>query len=240
MKIFAISDLHLSFSSGKPMDVFGPEWERHDEKIRENWLRLVSPEDIVILPGDLSWGLKLNEAEADFRWVHRLPGKKLLFKGNHDLWWSTPTKLNAMYEDMLFLQNNYFAAGDIAICGTRGWKLPQTSPVWTEHDDKIYAREQLRLRMSLEAARKDGYQRIITAMHYPPAEQKNLKNGFTDIIGEFGVELVIYGHLHGSYARRAAFNGRIGKTDYRLVSCDYLNFSPVLLTERIGEGGELL
>lgn len=240
MKIFAISDLHLSFSSEKPMDVFGPEWENHDKKIRENWIRLITPEDIVILPGDLSWGLKLNEAMADFSWVHRLPGRKLLFKGNHDLWWSTPSKLNALYEDMLFLQNTYFAAGDIAVCGTRGWRLPQTSSGWTDHDDKIYAREQLRLRMSLEAARKDGYHRIIAAMHYPPAENKNLKNGFTEIIREFEVELVVYGHLHGSYAHHSAFNGKIGRTMYRLVSCDYLNFSPVLLAEIKEEGDELI
>ena len=131
-------------------------------------------------------------------------------------------------------------AGDIAVCGTRGWKLPHTSQNWTSHDDKIYAREQLRLRMSLEAARKDGYERIIVAMHYPPAEMKNSRNEFTEIIGEFEPELVIYGHLHGSYARQFSFNGRIGATDYRLVSCDYLGFVPILAAQTKESRGGIL
>ncbi len=231
MKIYAISDLHLSFSSNKPMDIFGVEWENHDLKIRENWMSCVKPDDIVIIPGDISWGLKQQAAEEDFRWIHSLPGTKLLFKGNHDLWWTTSRKLNALYDDMIFLQNSYFAAGDIAVCGTRGWELPQSSAEWTEHDEKIYQRELGRLRMSLEAAKRDGMKRIIAAMHYPPVEKRYKKTGFTDILEEFGAEQVVYGHLHGENAHRNAFSGLCRGIRYRLVSCDYLNFLPVFIAE---------
>lgn len=229
MKIFAISDLHLSFSTDKPMDVFGGEWENHDIKIRESWINRIRPEDVVILPGDISWGLKSHDTVEDFKWIHELPGMKLFFKGNHDLWWTTPKKLNAMYEDMLFLQNNYYAAGDIAICGTRGWNLPQTSSQWTDHDEKIYQREMGRLRMSLDSAKKDGFERIIVAMHYPPLEKKNRDNGFTRIIKEYGVEKVLYGHLHGYNAHQNAFCGLYEGTEYQLVACDYLKFRPMLV-----------
>ena len=231
MKIYAISDLHLSFSSNKPMDVFGKEWKNHDARIRENWLQCVSVNDIVVIPGDISWGLRKDSTEEDFRWIHDLPGTKVLFKGNHDLWWTTSRKLNALYDDMIFLQNSYFAAGDIAVCGTRGWELPQSSAEWTEHDEKIYQRELGRLRMSLEAAKRDGMKRIIAAMHYPPVEKRYKKTGFTDILEEFGAEQVVYGHLHGENAHRNAFSGLCRGIRYRLVSCDYLNFLPVFIAE---------
>ena len=135
-------------------------WDNHTERIKANWTRLVKPDDTVIMPGDFSWGLKLEETVKDFEFLESLPGKKLLIKGNHDLWWTTSRKLNALYDDMIFLQNSYFAAGDIAVCGTRGWELPQSSAEWTEHDEKIYQRELGRLRMSLEAAKRDGMKRI--------------------------------------------------------------------------------
>lgn len=231
MNIFAISDLHLSFSSDKPMDVFGAEWENHDQKMKQNWEKLVLPEDIVIVPGDVSWGMKQQDTESDFRWIHELPGMKLFVKGNHDFWWTTPKKLNAMYDDMVFLQNNYYPAGEFAVCGTRGWNLPQSSAQWTDHDEKIYQRELGRLRLSLEAARKDGFEKLIAAMHYPPIEQQNRKTGFTEILQEFGVKTVIYGHLHGLGAHRGAFQGLHEGTEYRLVSCDYLKFKPVLIAK---------
>ena len=213
------------------MDVFGPEWKNHDIKIRENWLRNVTREDIVVIPGDISWGLKQTDSGEDFRWIHELPGTKLLFKGNHDLWWTTLKKLNSMYEDMIFLQNSYYAAGDIAVCGTRGWNIPQTASAWTEHDEKIYLRELGRLRMSLEAAKKDGFSRIIAALHYPPIEKRQTRTGFTDILEEFGVEEVVYGHIHGSLAHRFSFNGVCRGIRYRLVSCDYLNFVPICIAQ---------
>lgn len=231
MKIFAISDLHLSFSSDKPMDVFGSEWENHDLKIKEKWEELIEERDIVIIPGDISWGMKRQDTEADFRWIHELPGTKLFFKGNHDLWWTTPAKLNAMYSDMIFLQNNYYPAGDIAVCGTRGWNLPQSSAQWTDHDEKIYRRELGRLRTSLEAARKDGFEKLIAALHYPPIEMQNRSTGFTEILQEFGVCTVLYGHLHGSVAHRFAFEGVHEGIQYRLVSCDYLKFKPALIAQ---------
>ncbi len=231
MKIYGISDLHLSFSSDKPMDVFGPEWKNHHIKIRENWIKTIKPQDIVILPGDISWGLKQKEIQQDFRWIHELPGTKLFFKGNHDLWWTTPAKLNAMYDDMIFLQNNYYQAGEFAVCGTRGWSLPESSAEWTDHDQKIYLRETGRLRMSLESAKQAGFQRIIAAMHYPPAEKRNQKTAFSEILEEYGVEIVIYGHLHGNCAHNSALQGIFGGIRYRLVSCDYLDFMPVCLAD---------
>lgn len=237
MKIYAISDLHLSFSSNKPMDVFGREWKNHDARIRENWLQCVSVNDIVVIPGDISWGLRKDSTEEDFRWIHDLPGTKVLFKGNHDFWWTTSKKLNALYDDMFFIQNTYYAAGDIAICGTRGWDIPESCAEWSAHDEKIYQRELGRLRLSLESAKRDGRKRIIAAVHYPPVERRHRRTGFTEILEEFGVEKVIFGHLHGQTAHRNAFTGISRGIEYRLVSCDYLHFRPVCIaeTETTGE-----
>lgn len=225
MSLFAIADLHLSFSSNKPMDIYGPAWIRHAERVREAWLDLIKEEDTVIIAGDISWGLKLESAKADLDWIHRLPGKKVLLKGNHDPWWSSVTKLNQLYEGMFFLQNTYYPYEDYAICGSRGWICPG-SREFGEHDEKIYKREFSRLQNSFEAAKRDGYQKFIGIMHYPPVNEKKQESGFTEIFDQHAVEKVVYGHLHGE-RKGGLQEGMPGKTVYFLVACDALNCTPL-------------
>lgn len=250
MKIFAIGDLHLSFGETveKPMDRFGDLWENHARRLQENWTRLVGEEDLVILCGDLSWGLQLEEAMADLHWIHALPGRKVMFKGNHDLWWQSTNKLNQLYDDgtMIFMQNHCYicemAAGGgddasaarnsdgcggqrIAICGSRGWLCPGTEG-FGEHDEKIYRRELLRLEFSLQEAVAAGADRLIGVLHYPPTNEKQQDSGFTELLQRYGVSTCVYGHLHGreNFKRglTAVFNG----VDYRLVSLDYVGATP--------------
>lgn len=232
MKIFAIGDLHLSFDERieKPMDVFGPRWVNHHQRIRKNWEEMVTDEDVVLIPGDVSWGLRQEEALADFQWIHQLPGQKVITKGNHDLWWTSITKLNRLYDDITFLQNHCFTAGQAAVCGTRGWICPGTEG-FDEHDQKIYDRERLRLRFSLEEGQKSGAAVLIAALHYPPTNDKMQGSGFTDLLAEFGVKTCVYGHLHGKDAFRNGIQGVLNGVEYRLVSLDYLEAKPLLIYE---------
>ena len=224
MSIFAISDPHLSFDPRveKPMDIFGGEWVGHTEKLNTSWRETVKDNDTVIVAGDISWGLRLDEALADLNWIHDLPGKKILFKGNHDLWWSSNKKLNALYDDMTFIQNGgcYMVDEDTYIAGTRGWITPGTDG-FTEHDEKMYKRELLRLRMSIDEAKENGAKRIIGVLHYPPCDIKRGFSGFTDIFEEYGIKNVVYGHLHGESAHRTRIEGEIRGVNYNLISVDY-------------------
>ena len=235
MKIFAIADLHLSFdeSIDKPMDKFGPGWENHTERLKANWERLVSEEDIVLIPGDISWALRIEEAMADFEWIHGLPGTKLISKGNHDLWWNRIKYLNSLYDDIIFLQNDcYQAAGeDIVITASRGWPYPG-SDEYTDHDEKIYARELHRMRLGLEAARKAAPESgIIACLHYPPGNPSGAETGFTKLLEEYGVEKCVYGHLHGMPAYETGIRGKVRGVEYILVSLDYLGAVPKLIYE---------
>ena len=230
MKIFAIGDLHLSFGETveKPMDIFGGQWVGHTEKLHNNWTEMIGPDDVVIICGDISWGLRQEEAMADLDWVHNLPGKKILFKGNHDLWWQSLSKLNKLYEDgtMLFVQNKCVMLDEkTAICGTRGWTCPGTEG-FGEHDRKIYDREVLRLRMSLDDAKAAGAENIIGVLHYPPTNEKHHKSGFTDLMSEYGVKTCVYGHLHGRDAFKNGLKGEYNGVEYKLVSLDYLQGRP--------------
>ena len=230
MSIYAIGDLHLSFSEGieKPMDMFGSEWINHAERTKANWIQTVSEEDTVILTGDLSWGLRIDEALADLDWLDALPGKKVLIKGNHDLWWTSINKLNKLYKNIFFVQNNYFLVGEFAICGTRGWICPGDND-FTAHDEKIYKRELLRLRASLEEARQAGYTNLIGALHFPPTNDKLQGSGFTDLFTEYGVKKVVYGHLHGKEAYSNGLESILNGVEYRLVSLDKLKCEPLLI-----------
>ncbi len=156
MSIYAIADLHLSFSSEKPMDIYGGEWINHTAKVKAAWEEMISEDDTVILPGDSSWALRLSGAMADLAWISGLPGKKVFIKGNHDLWWNSAGKLNGLFENMFFLQNTFHEAEGYAVCGSRGWVCPGDDE-FTEQDEKIYRRELGRLRLSLEAAAAAGY-----------------------------------------------------------------------------------
>lgn len=230
MKIYAIADLHLSFDEriDKPMDVFGPGWDNHAERVKNAWFELVEEDDIVIVPGDISWGLKLEEAMADLEWISTLPGKKVLLKGNHDLWWCKINYLKTLYENMFFLQNDcfYIEESQLAVCGARGWPTPDAIS-YTEHDKKMYLREQGRLRNSLEQAKKLGAKNIICAMHYPPA--KTEESEFMKIMAEYNVTICIYGHLHGMISFMNGIKGRHNGIEYNLVSLDYLGAIPKLI-----------
>jgi len=235
VKIYAIADLHLSFheSIDKPMKVFGEGWDHHEERLEKNWKKLISDEDIILLPGDLSWGLRLDEAMPDLEWIHNMPGRKVLIKGNHDLWWSRIQHLKSLYDDMFFLQNDCCliepeSPGGVltAICGTRGWILPG-SDEFTEHDRKIYEREIGRLRNSLDAAMRSGAERIIAALHYPPADNVRNQSEFTELMEKYPVTDCVYGHLHGMAAFSKRIQGEYGGIRYRLVSLDFLGAEPV-------------
>lgn len=229
MALFAISDLHLSSTSEKPMDVFGDKWYKHDEKIKENWLKSINDQDTVLIAGDISWSMKMEEGKEDLEFIHKLPGRKIFIKGNHDYWWTSITKLNSLYDDMDFIQNNFFSYEDYAICGTRGWVTPSSSK-FTAHDKKIYDRELIRLRLSLDLAVKANFKKIIVMVHYPPTNEGFNDLGFIDIFKEYNVERVIYGHLHG-YGLNNVFEGIKDGIEYMLTSCDYINFDPIKIIE---------
>lgn len=226
MALYAIGDLHLSGGTDKPMDIFGEQWVQHHNKIKEKWLKYVRHGDVVLIPGDISWAMNLQEAMIDLKWIHELPGKKILLKGNHDYWWSSVTKLNRLFENIFFLQNNFYTYGDIAICGTRGWICPNEKK-FDAQDEKVYARELHRLRLSLDEGKKNGYENIIVMTHYPPTNDKLEPSGFTAIYEEYRVKKVIYGHLHGAESFQGALQGKMNGVEYYLASCDYLNFTPL-------------
>ncbi len=228
MKIFAIADLHLSFDERikKPMDIYGGQWVNHTERLKANWEENITKEDTILIPGDISWALKKEEAYADLEWIHNLPGKKIITKGNHDLWWSSIGKLNKLYEDITFLQNDFFIVEDIAICGCRGWVCPGSDD-FGQHDNKIYERELLRLEFSLSAAEKAGFKKIIGMMHYPPTNDSMHKSGFTELYSKYGVNKVVYGHLHGKEGYKNGFKGVMNGVEYILVSLDYLQCKPL-------------
>lgn len=225
MALYAISDFHLAFTTDKPMDIFGEKWLKHDEKIRQSWINKITEEDTVLIAGDISWSMKSSDSKVDLDWINNLPGKKIISKGNHDYWWSGISKLNNMYDNTKFLQNNFYTYGDYAICGSRGWIL-EGSDRFTEKDKKIFDREIIRLRLSLDKAKEAGYEKFIVMIHYPPMNEKREDSAFTEIFKEYGVEKVIYGHLHGP-SLATAFNGEHEGINYIVTSCDYLNFDPI-------------
>ena len=237
MKIYAIGDLHLSLNPGvdKPMDVFGIGWENHHERLKQNWEARVNEEDVVIIPGDVSWGLKLEEAMTDFEWISKLPGKKLIFKGNHDLWWKGIKKLNNLFDDIHFIQNDcYFISEEsLAICGTRGWISPGLDG-FDEHDLKIYKREIIRLKFSLEEAKKLRADKIIVALHYPPSNESSSRSELIEVMKDYGVDNCLYGHLHGMHVYPKGIKGNYDKIEYKLVSLDYLKAKPFLIYDSIG------
>ncbi|SHJ34057.1 hypothetical protein SAMN02745975_01867 [Geosporobacter subterraneus DSM 17957] len=230
MKIYVIGDLHLSGSVEKPMGVFGLHWENHHEKIEYHWKAQVRDEDLVLVPGDISWAMRLEEAMIDLQWIHQLPGKKVLLRGNHDYWWGSVTKLNHLFQNMFFLQNNSFQFGDYSICGTRGW-LCANPYKFDAQDEKVYNRELQRLKLSLESTKGTGKNKIIVMTHYPPTNDKMEPSGFTEIYEAYGVEKVVYGHLHGSDGFRGALQGIHKGVQYYLTSCDFLDFKPLRIVE---------
>lgn len=228
MGIFAIADLHLSFSSNKPMDIFGQNWADHAGQIQENWLHQIKETDLVLIPGDISWAIHLKEAESDLRWLSALPGIKIILRGNHDYWWVTLKKMKQAYPELHFLQNNAFIYDDYVVCGTRGWLCPGDQGFNEDQDRKIYQRELIRLRLSLDEARKTQ-KRMIAMIHYPPFTAKQESSGFTELFQEYAVEMVLYGHVHNQFD--SIYEGIRDGIEYRLVSSDYLKFNPAGIRE---------
>ncbi len=223
MSLFAMGDLHLSFSKEKPMDIFGSTWKNHPEKIKNSWLMQITSEDTVLLPGDISWAMDMEEANADMDFLEQLPGRKILGKGNHDYWWSSVSKVRNRFPALEFLQNDAVLWEDYWICGTRGWVCPNDSR-FTEHDRKIYEREQNRLRISLEYGLQKGAEKMIVMLHFPPTNDKKEPSGFTELIEAYPVKKVIYGHLHGIQSFSSGLEGVHNGVLYQLVSSDYLGF----------------
>lgn len=230
MALYAIGDLHFGKAVDKPMDKFGENWENHREKIIINWKNTVNEDDTVLIVGDISWGINLKEAIPDLDDIHNLPGRKILVKGNHDYWWGTISKLNKLYDDMSFLQNNYYKYEDYAICGTRGWLCPNEVK-FSDDDEKIYKREIERLKLSINSAKKDGIEKIIIITHYPPTNDKLEESYFTDVYQQYNIEKVIYGHLHGKESFKAGLVGERDGTSYHLVSCDYTEFKLIKIID---------
>lgn len=226
MSIYAIADLHLSFNSPKPMNIFGEKWTNHEEKIKNDWERKITEEDIVLLPGDFSWGLKLNETYEDFKYLSSLPGRKIMLKGNHDYWWNSLNKLNSYlkennFENIDFLYNNSYEVEGHIIAGTRGWQCGQE-----EADIKIFNRELIRLEISIEnGIKRYGKEKpIIVCMHYPPTTKYLMENSeFIKLMSRYNVKICIYGHLHGEGFSEAV-EGKISGINIKLVSSDYLEF----------------
>lgn len=224
MALYAIGDLHLSLSADKPMDVFGSKWENYVERIRDAFSGL-NDDDVIVLAGDISWGISLEEALADFRFLDALPGKKILLKGNHDYWWGTAAKMKKFFAEheltgFDILYNNCFFYDGYAICGTRGWFYEEDSA--GTHTEKMLNREALRLETSLKAA---GEKPILCFLHYPPIYQGYQCPELLKLLDRYGVERCYYGHLHGP-AHKRAFEGRRNSTEYALISADYLKFTP--------------
>ncbi|CEN80221.1 metallophosphoesterase [Paraclostridium sordellii] len=230
MSLYAIGDLHFSTAVNKPMNIFGDNWENHEKKIIDSWNSKVNKNDTVLIVGDTSWGINMDEATFDLDIIHNLPGKKIYVKGNHDYWWTTVAKLNKLYEDMSFLQNNFYSYNEYAICGTRGWICPNDVK-FTGDDAKIYKREAHRLKLSLDAAKKAGFKKVIVITHYPPTNDKLEPSLFTDIYEEYKVEKVIYGHLHGKESFKMGLEGIREGVEYKLVSCDYVDFNLVKIMD---------
>ncbi len=231
MAIWGMGDLHLSFKVNKPMDVFGAEWENHVEKIRAEWEKYVNEEDLVIIPGDISWAMYLQEAVYDLQWIGGLAGKKLLLRGNHDYWWNSISKVRqALPQSVYALQNDHFNWEGWAVCGSRGWICPGEPRFDETNDYRLYQRELHRLELSLKSAYNEGHRQIITAMHFPPFNLHKEPSDFTRLMFDYGVKICIYGHLHAE-AKKNAYEGVLNGIRFIFVSADKLAFRPALLVE---------
>ena len=245
MSIFTLADLHLSTDSrtNKSMEVFGARWQDYMAKIEKNWNAVVGDDDTVVVPGDISWATRLEDAESDLRFLDSLNGKKLIGKGNHDFWWTTATKMNAFFKEKGFstisiLYNNAYIVEDRIICGTRGW-FPDESRQITVGDvdhTKIVNREVTRLKLSLDAARKLQEERkaesgellpITVFLHFPPVWGDFVMREFIDVLHEYGINECYFGHIHSAYNQNGRFE--FEEIKFALVSSDFLSFHPIVL-----------
>ncbi len=227
--IYAIGDLHFDSSKQKPMDIFGDNWMNHQEKIILDWEKKVKKDDLVLVPGDISWALKLNEAIEDLKLINSLPGKKVFIKGNHDYWWEGISKLRGLgLTSIEFIRNSSYIYKNIAIVGTRGW-ASRDSEGFDESDEKIFKRELLRLEASLVSI-NEKVDKKIAMLHYPPFNNKLQANEFVKILKDYNVDICIYGHLHAE-GHNYSIEGLVEGIDFHLVASDYLDFKLKLLLE---------
>ena len=225
MALYAIGDLHLCLGASKPMDVFGGNWVGYMEKL-EQGIQVIGPEDTTILLGDLSWALDLASAEADFAWIDKIPGKKIILKGNHDYWWSTASKFYKFcqekgFSEQYILNNNHYEYDGWAICGTRGWFFEEERS--GGHDEKVFKRELIRLEASLKSA---GDLPKLVFLHYPPRYRGYECREILDLLEKYEVRRCFYGHLHGP-SHKLAMQGLWDGIDFQLTSADYLDFRPL-------------
>ena len=225
MALYAIGDLHLSLTADKPMEVFGPAWENYTERIGDALSRLTAG-DVLVLAGDTSWAMKLEDCSADFAFLQNLPGRKLLLKGNHDYWWTTKKKMEDFFAaegctSIKILHNNHYRYGEYGICGTRGWvNMPGET-----QDEKVLRREVQRLETSIRSALDEGLKPIVF-LHYPPIFATNFNYDILDVLYRYKIEECYYGHIHGK-AHQYAFEGVYEETKMHLISGDYIQFKPV-------------
>ena len=244
MALYALGDLHLSFQAGKPMDAFGKVWKHHEKKIEKYAGQIVKPEDTLVLTGDHSWGRKLAECQEDLAFIERLPGRKILLRGNHDMFWDAnkTDRLNKEYQGKLFfLQNNFAAYEDYALVGTKGYTFEGPFYLvrrgalagWDEEQEKrakkLVKREMARLHESFQQAKAAGYEKFIMFLHYPPTNILEKTSPFTEIAEEYGVTAVVYSHCHGESRFGDSIRGTFHGIRYMLVSGDYLDFHPALI-----------
>jgi predicted phosphohydrolase len=230
MALYVIGDPHLSISTGKKMDIFGG-WEDYEQRLEKNWNALVDPQDTVVLAGDISWCMDMEQGLEDFRFLDNLPGRKIILKGNHDYWWATKKKADEFFakhslDSLHILHNNAYECGGIAVCGTRGWFFDAEA----DADKKIVLREAGRLRMSIAEAKKTGKEPVVF-LHYPPVTQDNKCDEIYDVLVEEGIRRCYYGHLH-SYSHQTAFCGVSDGIEFHLISADYLKFIPLHVPEK--------
>lgn len=234
MALYCLGDLHLSLSVNKPMDVFGGAWVGYVDKLTEG-LSVIGPEDTTVLLGDLTWGMDLKQAKEDFAWINRIPGRKIILKGNHDYWWTTASKFYKFcqengFENMYILNNNCYFYNDYAICGTRGWFFEEDRS--GTHDEKIFRREMLRLEASLKAA---GDKHKLCFLHYPPRYRGYQCPEILELLKQYDVRACYYGHLHGD-SHKLAIEGLWDGVDFHLAAADYVGFKPLkILSEEIQE-----
>lgn len=223
MKIFAISDLHLPYSTNKPMEIFGEVWDNYLEKIKTDWKNKVKKEDIVLIAGDISWAMKLEDFQKDLDFFADLPGTVIMIKGNHDYWWSSKAKIKAVLpKNFHILQADAIKFENFIFCGTRGWDIPSKNQ--DKQDKKIYDREFIRLKLALEHANKlktNLNDKIITLLHYPPFLPNNKNTEFVNVLEKHQVSAVVYGHIHTDFYGYKLFE-EINKVKYFLTSCDLL------------------
>lgn len=229
MSLFTIADLHLSFGVNKPMDIF-KGWENYVDILKNNWQAVVKPEDTVVLPGDLSWGINLAQSKEDFRFLEELNGTKIVLKGNHDYWWETKTKIERFFVENNFttikiLHNNHYEYDGIGICGTRGWINENGQSA----DKKVLNREAMRLEISIQSALKDNLKPIVF-LHYPPIYANEKNYSMLEVLEKYNIKQCYYGHIHGN-STNYAIDGMVDGISYRLISSDYLKFKPLDITE---------